>query len=323
MDKYNIRTDLALEARELCGEKAENIDGVEAEYLGDNDVPVTRVKITNENGAKALGKEMGTYITVEAPLLRENRPDIMEKASFALQNELKELLGDRGKKSVLAVGLGNRMITPDSLGPKVISHLVVTRHIMDEMPRDAREEFAPLCAVAPGVLGITGIETGEIIKGVAERVKPDMIIAVDSLAARKTERVSTTVQISDTGISPGSGVGNTRNEISEKTLGIPVIAIGVPMVVDAATIANDAIDSVIDVLAANSDKDGGFYKMLKNMDRQDKHTLISGVLSDRPFYVTPKEIDAVSDRMAKVVANGINKAVHSGITDEEINAFTS
>lgn len=322
---FSIRTDLALEAREMLNENAvtSSLEGIETSEGGDEQVRVTRVKITNEKGEKALGKKIGTYITLEAPALAENDAGVFEKATSVLKDELTFLLGDTKNKLALVAGLGNRDITPDSLGPRVVSGLLVTRHLFSEAAENLTENMSPLCALSPGVLGITGIETAEIIKGVTEHVHPDIVIAIDSLASRNTERVCTTVQITDTGISPGSGIGLRNNAINAETLGVPVIAIGVPMVVDAATIANDAIDKVIDALLTECKSDEDFYHILKNMDRDEKYTLISGVLSDKPLFVTPKEIDASAERVSKIVANGINRAIHQNISNEDISALTN
>ncbi len=315
-----VRTDLALEMAELYWETAaeQEIPGVKCDEGGDGDVQITRVEIINEEGEEIIGKKKGKYVTIEMPSLLECDPMVLIKASRFLAEELTSMIGE--KKLTLVAGLGNSEITPDSLGPKVIPRLVVTRHLFSHMPQTV-EKLAPVCALAPGVLGITGIETGEIIKGVAERVKPDLVIVVDALASRKTERVSTTIQISNTGISPGSGVGNKRKAINQDTIGVPVIAIGVPMVVDAATIANDTIDLVIDTLAKEAT--GEFYDMLQSLDREEKHTLIRQSLPKEmsSMMVTPKDIDALSEKVSHIVANGINFALHPGITEEDISAF--
>ncbi len=317
-----VRTDLALEGAEIYWETAaeKEIPGVKCEEGGDTDVHITRVDIINEDGEKAIGKQRGRYVTIEMPSLLESEPAVLQKASRFLAEELSAMAGER--KLTLVAGLGNSEITPDSLGPKVVPRLVVTRHLFTHMPESV-QHLAPVCALAPGVLGITGIETGEIIKGVAERVAPDLVIVVDALASRKTERVSTTIQIANTGISPGSGVGNKRKAINQETIGVPVIAIGVPMVVDAATIANDTIDLVIDTLAKEAE--GEFYDMLQSLNREEKHALIRQSLPKEMggMMVTPKDIDALSEKIAHVVANGINLALHKGITEEEITAFVS
>ena len=301
---FERRTDLAIEARDIYREskKADEIPGIETEETGDDEVRITRVRVVNEEGASAIGKKQGSYITIDAPALRENNPEAGEKITNALKDELQKLLGDCEKKIVLVAGLGNSRITPDSIGPRVVSNTVVTRHLFSSMPEEFCNGLSHVCAIAPGVLGITGIETGEIVKGIAEKVHPDIIIAVDALASRKMDRVSTTIQIADTGISPGSGVGNRRKALDSETLGIPVIAIGVPMVVDAATIAYD----ILDELPIDDDK---------------KNALVGNVIPDKSTMVTPKEIDAIAERISKILANGINFALHKDLTAEDVGMF--
>jgi spore protease len=227
------------------------------------------------------------------------------------------------KSTVLVVGLGNWNVTSDSLGPKVVSKLMVTRHLIQYVPEEVEDGVRPVCAIAPGVLGITGIETGEIVRGIVDRIRPDCIIAIDALASRRLERVNTTIQIADTGISPGSGVGNKRMDLSRDTLGVPVIAIGVPTVVDAATIANDTIDLVIDSFIDKAEQGTDFFNMLKNIDRNEKYQLMQKSLEPYTgnLIVTPKEIDEVIERIAKAIANGINIAVHQGITIDDVDRF--
>ena len=326
----NVRTDLAIESQAFIQqgvtEKADEEtypSGIAVETAGSGEVKVIRVKVTTKEGQDAIGKPIGNYVTVEVPRLRENDPDLFESACNTVASELKKVIENLPKATVLVVGLGNWNITPDALGPKVVSSLMVTRHLLEYMPDTVEKGIRPVCAVAPGVLGITGIETGEIVKGVVERVRPDLVIAIDALASRKMERVSTTVQITDTGISPGSGVGNKRMELSQAVLGVPVVAIGVPTVVDAATMANDTIDLVIDSLIDEKDEGMEFYTKLKSIDRDAKYEMIQEVL--KPYVgtliVTPKEIDGIIERVSKVVANGINMALHEGITLEDVNKF--
>ncbi len=327
----NIRTDLVLEANELIKQHAvkEMLQergeppGVDVETTGDEDIKITRVRVTSPEGEAAIGKPMGNYITLEVPRLKENDQELYERTCKALAKELAGVINLGEKSTVLVVGLGNWNVTPDALGPKVVSRMMVTRHLLEYVPDQIDSGVRPVCAVAPGVLGITGIETGEIVKGIVERVKPDLIIAIDALASRKTERVSTTIQIADTGISPGSGVGNKRMQLSKETLGIPVIAIGVPTVVDAATVANDTLDLLIDAMIKEAPEGTEFYKMLKSINRDEKYALIQEVL--KPYVgsliVTPKEIDELIDKMARVVANGLNIALHQGITLDDVNRY--
>lgn len=327
----NIRTDLAIEEHELIkeqelnqsGEEYRNPPGVEVENAGTEDIKITRVRVTSPTGEASIGKPMGNYITLEVPRLRHNDQELYEETCKALAKELVPILKLKDNSTVLVVGLGNWNVTPDALGPKVVSSLMITRHLHEYVPEQVQNGVRPVCAIAPGVLGITGIETGEIVKGIVDRIKPDIVIAIDALASRKMERVNTTIQVADTGISPGSGVGNKRMSLSVETLGIPVIAIGVPTVVDAATMANDTIDLVIDSLIRESGEEKDFYNMLKNIDRNEKYQLIQEVL--QPYIgnliVTPKEVDEVIDRISKVIANGLNIALHQGITLNDVNRY--
>ncbi|WHH60434.1 GPR endopeptidase [Petroclostridium sp. X23] len=322
----NIRTDLALEAREMYQQNANQeseVPGVEVENAGSKDISVTRVKVTSSEGVEAMGKPMGSYITLEVPRLREKDQDLQEDVCKTLAKEIYNLIKIDKKSNVLVVGLGNWNVTPDALGPKVVSSLMVTRHLLEYIPEQIDEGVRPVCAIAPGVLGLTGIETGEIIRGIVDRVKPDLVIAIDALASRRLDRVSTTIQIADTGINPGSGVGNKRMGLTLQTLGVPVIAIGVPTVVDAATMANDTIDLVIDSMIKQVEQGSAFYETLKNMNRNDKYALIQEVLS--PYIgnlmVTPKEVDTVIEDVSKIIANGINIALHEGIELDDVNRY--
>lgn len=278
-----IRTDLALECREMF---AEEISGVESTSHDDDGITVTHVNIKTDEGANRIGKPIGSYITIEIDNMAFQDEDIKERGEKAVSEELKKLLKNQNTQSVLVVGLGNQYITPDSIGPKTVGKITVTRHITKEASLGFDFDIRPVSAVAPGVLGITGIETGEIVKGVIEHVKPTLVIAVDALAARKISRLGTTVQLSDTGISPGSGVGNNRKELTEKTLGVPVIAIGVPMVVDATTLAMDIIRD---------------HTQIKNELLEDAKGMI----------LTPNDVDAISNTASDIISGGINMVLHS------------
>jgi len=320
-----IRTDLAIEAREFYNkqENRNDIPGVEVNVDKKEDVTVTRVKVVEEVGARIIGKPKGNYITIEVPKLKDNDKDLHDEVGRVLAEEVASIVQLNDQSVILVVGLGNWNVTPDALGPRVIEHLLVTRHIKEYIPDQIDEGVRSVCAVAPGVLGITGIETSEIIKGIVDKVKPDLVIAIDALASRKMERISTTIQLADTGINPGSGVGNNRKELSKESMGVPVIAIGVPTVVDAATMASDTIDLVIDSLISESRNGGEFYNMLKSMDRNEKYKLISEVMA--PFagnmMVTPKEIDRLIDDIATVIANGLNLALHPSIGPDDIDRY--
>lgn len=311
----NFRTDLALERRDLY-KKANNIedevDGIETEEEKvDEDIKITRVKVLNENGENAIGKKVGNYITIDINNLKIAGEEQIQKASEALTKELKELLKKHieEQEPLLVVGLGNLYVTPDALGPKVVQDIDVTRHILQYMPEALDKNTRPVSAISPGVLGTTGIETLEILKGIVDNIKPKLLIIIDALASRSIERISSTVQIADTGIIPGAGVGNTRKELSIETLGIPVVAIGIPTVVEAATIAADSLDLFIQKVQEQS-KSNDF---LNQLQEEDKYEMIKEVLApnDYNFIVTPKEIDELIENMKDIVARGINFATQN------------
>ena len=324
---FNKRTDLAVEAREMffeSGQIASEIPGVEAENeeFGFG-ITVTRVRVVDEKGTRALGKEKGTYITLELPQKGYVEQEEYEEACVICAKELKKLVAEKNTGTVLVVGLGNRHITADSVGPKSVESVLITRHLLEYMPEEIDERLRSVCAVAPGVLGLTGVETGEIVKGLCEKVKPSMVIAIDALCSRRIERVNNTIQITDTGITPGAGIGNHRMGLDEETLGVPVIAMGVPTVVDAATIAGDAIDMVLENLKENAKENLPLFKMLSAVADEDKYSLLKQVMSPAvgDFVVTPKEIDTLVKKAADIIANGINIALHEGITLEDIDRY--
>lgn len=310
---YNFRTDLASERRDIYNKanRLENdIDGIESEKEEINEnIKVERVRITNENGEKAIGKPIGNYITIDVRKLKIAQDEDIEKAAGILANELKKVVDMHidNQGEVLVVGLGNIYVTPDSLGPKVINEIEVTRHIIKYLPQYVEEGTREVSAVSPGVLGTTGIETVEILKGIVDNVKPKLVIVIDALASRSIERISSTVQISDTGIVPGAGVGNTRNEISIKTLGIPVIAIGIPTVVETAVLVNDSLDLFIEKLQDEAKSND----YLNNLKQEDNYEEIREVLvpNDYNLIVTPKEIDDLIENMKDIVAKGINQSL--------------
>ena len=310
---YNFRTDLADERRDLY-KKANNVEneveGIESQQEDVNEkIKITRVKITSEQGEQAIGKPKGEYITIDIKKINLLTEEELEDASKILAEELKRLIGEKieYKDDVLIVGLGNEEVTPDALGPNVIKNVEITRHIINYLPQYIDENTRPVSAIAPGVLGTTGIETLEIIKGVVEHIKPKLLIVIDALASRSMERISSTIQISNTGIVPGAGVGNTRKEISENTLSIPVIAIGIPTVVETAVVVNDALDIFIEKLQQEA-KSNDYLNEIKEKDNYEeiKEALLP---KDFNFIVTPKEIDELVLNMGKVVANGINMSL--------------
>ena len=321
------RTDLAVEAHEMYAKEGNRreIEGVETENVKNGEVSVTRVKITGKQASDALKKPIGTYVTLEIPDYIHQTQESFDSIKKILSEELKKMMPEQKENgTILVVGLGNRHITADSLGPKVVDGLLVTRHLFDLMPEDIENGVVPVCALSPGVLGLTGIETSEIIKGVTDRVKPDVIIAIDALASRSISRVMTTIQLADTGITPGAGIGNVRSGINRETLNVPVIAIGVPTVVDAATMANDTIDMVIETIAEHTGREGKFYTMLQNIDKNEKYGLIDEVLnkSFTNLVVTPKEVDEIIDDLAEIISDGINICVHSCINTENVSRYS-
>ena len=312
IEKYNIRTDLALEQKERFESDNVEIPGVVLEEYYDEkrEITTTKVMIETENGAKMMGRPVGNYITLEAPDLAVPDEDYHREISIEISKILKELIPkEKEEYRVLVVGLGNRLVTPDALGPKVADHLVVTRHIVKEYGKYAMgsEKAHMVSAIIPGVMGQTGMETLEIVKGIVEETKPDFAIAVDALAARNTKRLNRTIQIADTGINPGSGVGNHRNGLTEETLGIPVIAIGVPTVVDAATIVNDTMENLLAALET-SEMLKGVGVVLQGYNATEKYELIKELISPNlnGLFVTPKDIDDTIQRISYTISEALN-----------------
>ena len=310
---YNFRTDLADERTELY-KKANNIEneieGVEAnEEEINNNIKLTRVKILDEKGEQALGKRKGTYITIDMKNMKYMGNDEIQSASEVLGKELKNMIKEHVglEDEILVVGLGNIYVTPDALGPKVINEIDITRHLLKYVPQYLEKNTRPVSAISPGVLGTTGIETAEILKGIVENVKPKLMIVIDSLASRSMERISSTIQLADTGIVPGAGVDNARKELTKDTLGIPVIAIGIPTVVETAVVVNDCLDVFIEKLQQEA-RSNDYLNKLKEEDNYEeiKEALIPKEFN---FIVTPKEIDGLIENMKDVVARGINMSL--------------
>ena len=290
METFQIRTDLALEARESVNEEESKLRGVSVDehYEEETDIRITKVTIDTKNAEKTLGKPMGVYVTMEAPAMVEPDDDYHREISEALAEEL----------SVLIVGLGNREVTADALGPQVVDNLLITRHVVRAYGKAAYNctRMNLVSSIEPGVMAKTGMETAEIISGVVKETQPDVLIAVDALAARSTRRLNRTIQITNTGIQPGSGVGNHRNALTEETLGVPVIAIGIPTVVDAATIVGDALEKLM-----SGEKE---FDAVKYMGQ---HRMAFAELNN--MYMTGKDIDSVIKRVSYTVSEGINIAM--------------
>jgi spore protease len=286
------RTDLAIEAAELL-RKNDSIElpGVVQRDYETEGCGVTEVKISSQEGANRIGKPIGTYLTLELSAIVRRETDAFPRAVHVLSQELSKLLEGKEKASALVVGLGNRMVTPDAIGPRAVDYIMVTRHLIRQSPEHFAP-FRPVSAVTTGVLGTTGVESGELIEAVTKEIRPDFVIAIDALAARSVHRLCSTVQIADTGIVPGSGVGNARKALNQETLGVPVIAIGVPTVVDADTLA---------------------------MDLTGKHPQ----KELESLLVTPKDIDVLVSDMAKVVGHGVDLALQNGLEIEDIDLFLS
>ena len=319
----NVRTDLAIELHEMLMEAATELSGVTVRQEDKENVHISRIAIETLKAQVQMGKPIGNYITIEFPNSNIAEGEEYEKLCYVVAEELKKLLPIKEKNNVLVVGLGNRSITPDALGPEVVARLMVTRHLLEYIPDQIDEGIRPVCAISPGVLGTTGMETGEIVRGVTDKIKPDAVIVIDALAARSIDRISTTVQICDTGISPGAGVGNKRKALDKSTLGVPVIAVGVPTVIDAATITADTLRMAADTEMAK--EDSKLYEALSNLDPDAQYAMLKEALPDTlaGFMVTPKEVDLLVERVSKVVANGINLALHKNITFEDIEAYVS
>jgi spore protease len=320
---FNIRTDLALEAHEVVSAQGE-IGGVLSEKEGDEDITVHRVSVATPEGAARMGKPIGNYLTLEVPGLKKKNTALQDKVIQVFYKELRRMFSLNGQKNVLVIGLGNWNVTPDALGPRVVQELFVTRHVLKLRPEILGEGYRSVCAISPGVLGITGIETGEIIRGIAEHVRPDLIIAVDALAAHRMSRLHTTIQVSDTGIVPGSGVGNRRLAINSQTMGVPVFAIGVPTVVDAVTIAGDSMEKIAEAMKKESPQGNVFAGIMQKMNWQEKRNIIREVLD--PFtgdlIVTPKEIDVLIEDIALIISASLDAAFHPHIAQEEDKRYT-
>lgn len=312
IEKYSVRTDLALEQKERFESDHVEVQGVilEEDYDEEREIRITKVKIETEKGAKTMGKPVGTYLTLEAPNLAVPDEDYHREVSAEIAKYLEQLIPEKKEDYiVLIVGLGNRQVTPDALGPYVVDNLNITRHIVKEYGKYAmgKEHVHMTSAIVPGVMAQTGMETLEIVKGVVKETKPDFVIAIDALAARNSKRLNRTIQIADTGINPGSGVGNHRNGLTKETLGVPVIGVGVPTVVDAATIVNDTMENFVAALES-SETLKGVGLVLQGYTANEKYELIRELIAPHlnGMFVTPKDIDETVKRISYTISEGLN-----------------
>ncbi len=309
----DFRTDLAIERRDVfrkINNIKDEIPGIKSEEKEiSSSIHVYKVQVLNSEGEKAIEKPIGNYVTIDVKKMKNITEEEKEKIAYSISSELKDLIKNlvSPKDEILIVGLGNLYSTPDSLGPKVIQNVDVTRHIFKYLPQYVNENDREISAISPGVLGTTGIETQEILKGIVDNIKPKLIIVIDSLASKSIERISSSVQISDTGIIPGAGIGNKRREISKDTLGVPVIAIGIPTVVDVATITNDCLELFIEKLQDEAKSNNYLNQLKEENNYQDiKDALVP---KDFNLIVTPKEIDELIINMTDVISMGINKSI--------------
>lgn len=295
------RTDLAVEMKEDI-QSDEPITGVHVmtKNNGDSDIKEVRIVVENEQGAMSLGKPVGTYITLESEHLREHDEGFHEPMAEVLARHVRQFIGN--KKRIMVAGLGNREVTPDALGPFVIDNLYVTRHLLKE---GIISQSVEISAIAPGVMAQTGMESVTILKALVREIKPELLIVIDALAARDSDRLNKTIQLADTGITPGSGVGNHRDAINEESIGVPVIAIGVPTVIAVPTIVNDAMDMMVTAIGRQGTKN-----VLKKFSEEERYQLACEMVTPylENMFVTPKDIDEAVKRISYTISEAINQA---------------
>lgn len=328
LQKYNVRTDLALEAKEMAEAPLGGpIPGIQSETTEDDGITITQLHVQNEQGSAAIGKMQGHYVTIEVPGLRNGDTGLQDRVATQFAKHFEaflERLSINKNARVLIVGLGNWNVTPDALGPIVVENVMVTRHYFELMPDQVAPGYRPVSAVAPGVLGITGIESSEIVHGIVEKTKPDLVIAVDALASKAVERVNTTIQIADTGIHPGSGIGNKRKGLTKEILGVPVIAIGVPTVVYASTIVNNTLEMMSTHFNKQNANTDHILGLVNQMEENERLQLVKEVLSPlgHDLLVTPKEIDEFIEDIANIIASGLNASLHEAVDTNNVAAYT-
>lgn len=312
-----VRTDLAIENAEMFQESDE-LRGVSiSEEKGKvSEIHVTKVRVENEEGARKIGKAIGDYITLEAPALDDTDVSYHREITTEVSEQLKALIPDIKNKKILVAGVGNREMAPDALGPMVADHLFITRHLIQEYGSNSEVTHGMGCvsAIAPGVMAQTGIETREILLGTVKETKPDVLIVIDALAARSVRRLNKTIQITNTGIAPGAGVGNRRYGIDEESMGIPVIAIGIPTVIDAATIVNDTVGNLLAVMEETKNRlTEHIWEGVAPFNEQERYQLMRELMAPEMMnmFVTPKNIDEIIVQMSYTLSEAINKLCHS------------
>jgi spore protease len=328
INDFTNRTDLAVEANEWASRQTGGtIPGIHTEISEENGIKITKIDVQTEAGSNAIGKLIGHYITIEALGLRQKDTELQDRLATILAKEFNNFLKHlniSSKAKVLIIGLGNFHVTPDALGPLVVENVLVTRHYFELMPDQVSAGYREVSAIAPGVLGTTGIESSEIVQGIVEKSKPDLVIAIDALASKSLQRVNTTIQIADTGIHPGSGIGNKRKGLTQEILGVPVIAIGVPTVVYASTIVNSSIDLMVEHFLKETTNTGQIFGMLDKLNEEERLHLVKEVLTPigHDLLVTPKEIDQFIDDIANIIASGLNAALHEAVDSDNVAAYT-
>lgn len=322
----NVRSDLVIEYAEQFYNSSEQqgkrLPGVEMKESIETAyrIKVTDVRITDEKGEKAIGKPVGQYITVEASDLPDGDDDYHRAVTEVLMKQLRKLLPDIENKRVLVAGIGNRDITPDALGPLVAEHLFITRHLFEKYGKNSEivRGMGNVSAVIPGVMAQTGMETAEILHGLVSEIQPDVLVAIDALAARSIRRLVTTIQLTDTGIHPGAGIGNRRYQLTREVLGIPVIAIGMPTVIDAATIVADTMESLIGVLNQNPILQKA-ARATEEFNHEEKYLLMRELMEPQMtnLFVTPKDIDEAVSRISYTISEAINSLCHHNLKGSE------
>lgn len=321
-------TDLALEARELASRRlGDTIPGLHTDIEEDQGIRITSIRVETQEAGQSLGKLPGNYITIEVPGLRQQDSQLQDRVATKFAQVFESFLERSGipkTAKVLIIGLGNWNVTPDSLGPLVVENTLVTRHYFELTPGQVSPGYRSVSAVAPGVLGITGIESSEIVLGIVEKSKPDLVVAIDALASKAMERVNTTIQIADTGIHPGSGIGNKRKGLTKDILGVPVIAVGVPTVVYASTIVNNCIDMMHRHFSNQTANTKQILGLLDALSEQERLELVREVLNPvgHDLLVTPKEIDQFIEDIANIIASGLNAALHEAVDTNNVAAYT-